>query len=395
MAAAVSKAGPYYSSGPISFSSLRQNFRAQTRKVASSASETFDSNDIGPISALSLRRNITTTDTNPIVPDSTENRTCGPLGLGITTGNNLAISQFRNSIKYYYITQSGTETFFDIDTPPSPGTWNNNLSKNIHKIIFIDGECGSNIAASPASSFDATAYNMTIDVHGNIYGSGGRGGGTGGGAPDPAGEDGGTALTIASSGGNNIVVEVRSTGKIYGGGGGGERGKVGNNGQPGTCNESYTASNCGGCPGCAGGWTEGGCWSGGGCNRRQECNWWGNCWWVDSQWNHYRTCSRTYSIAGGNGGAGGLGGPGRGYANQSGSLLGQSGSPGAGDNGCGSTGGIQGDTGGAGGEWANDGENTLNTAAGGNKGKAITGTNYSVQGVINSLTVKGQYLASI
>ena len=40
MTVATSKAGPYYSSGEIKFSSLRSNFRAQIRKETSSDSET-------------------------------------------------------------------------------------------------------------------------------------------------------------------------------------------------------------------------------------------------------------------------------------------------------------------------------------------------------------------
>ncbi len=372
MSASVTTAGPYYSSGEIKFSSLRTNF-----KEASS----------GSIKASELRRNTTTTDTNPIVPDCTENRTSGPLGNGIATLNDLKISQFRNSIKYYYITQTGTDTNFDIDSQ----SWNSNLTRNIRKWMYINGTCGTNSISSTAADFNATTYNLTIDVSGGIYGCGGRGGGTGGGAPDPSGESGGPALGVASSGGNNIVVFVRSTANIYGGGGGGERGATGSTGSSGTCSDSYTAENCGGCPGCASGYTEGGCWSGGGCDRRQECNWWGNCWWTTSRWTHYRTCTRTYTVSGGTGGQGGAGGPGRGYNNQSGSLDGSSGSPGAGGNGCGSTSGGNGENGGSGGEWGNDGGSTSNSGSGGSSGKAITGSNYSVTGTINSSTVRGSY----
>lgn len=368
MTATVTKEGPYYSSGEIKFSSLRTNFKESSS---------------GSIKASELRRNTSTSETNPIVPDCTENRSSGPLSNGISTLNDLKISQFRNSIKYYYITQTGTDTNFDIDAL----SWNGNLTRNIRKWMYMNGTCGSNSVSSVAADFNATAYNLTIDVSGNIYGARGSGGNSG----TISGGGGGSALSVQSSGGNNIVVFVRSSANIYGGGGGGEKGATGATGNSGTCSDSYTAENCGGCPGCASGYTEGGCWSGGGCDRRQVCNWWGNCWWETSRWTHYRTCSRTYSVSGGTGGQGGDGGPGRGYDNLSGSLSGSGGSAGGPGNGCGSGDGAVGETGGSGGEWGQNGANTSNSGNGGSAGRAITGSNYSVSGTINSSTVKGAY----
>lgn len=361
MAASVTKEGPYYSSGSISFSSLRSNF-----KEAGS----------GSISASELRRNTTVTDTNPIVPDATENS-------NISTSSNLAISQFRNSIKFYYITQTGTDVNFDIDAQ----SWNGNLTKNIRKWMYINGTCGSNSISSTAADFNTTAYNLTVDVSGGIYGASGAGGT----AATISGGSGGPALSMNSSGGNNIVVFVRSSANIYGGGGGGEKGATGAAGSPGTCTDSYTASNCGGCPGCASGYVEGGCWSAGECARRQVCNWWGNCWWEASAWTHYRTCTRTYGVSGGTGGEGGNGGPGRGY-NNAGSLAGAGGAAGGPNNGCGSTNGATGETGGSGGDWGSSGGNTTNSGNGGSSGRAISGSNYTVTGTINSSTIKGLYL---
>lgn len=361
MPASVTKAGPYFSSGSISFSSLRTNFKEEGS---------------GAIRASELRRNTTVTNTNPIVPDATENS-------NISTASNLAISQFRNSIKYYYITQTGTDVNFDIDAQ----SWNGNLTRNIRKWMYMNGTCGSNSVSSTAADFNATAYNLTVDVSGGIYGASGAGGTSG----TISGGSGGNALGMNSSGGNNIVVFVRSSANIYAGGGGGEKGATGATGSSGTCSESYTASQCGSCPGCAAGYTEGGCWSGGECSRRQVCNWWGNCWWEASAWTHYRTCSRTYVVSGGTGGEGGNGGPGRGY-NNSGSLSGNAGAAGGPNNGCGSTNGATGETGGSGGDWGASGGNTNNSGNGGPAGRAIAGSNYSVSGTINSSTIKGLYI---
>jgi len=376
MAAAVTKAGPYYNTGQIKFSSLRSNFRAQERKQTSGGSETFPA-DTDEVKASDFRRITLTTDTNPIVPDATENA-------NISTGSNWKTSQFRGSIKYFYITQSGTDVNFDI----SAQAWNNNLNKNVLKFMFMDGTCGSTAATSPAATFNATAYNLTIDVYGNIYAAGGRGGGTGGGAPDPSGQNGGTALTIASSGGNNIDVLVRSTAQIYGGGGGGERGQNGTTGSGGLCVYTTETAGCGGAPGCPGGYYQTG-YSGncGGCCQTYSCGWSTCC----SQNRQCRYCRQDVPTAGGAGGAGGTGGLGRGYTNLSGSLAGAAGSPGGTGGGCGATNGTAGLTGGSGGDWASAGQNTPNTGSGGVTGNAISGSNYTVIGSINATTVKGAY----
>jgi len=388
MTATVSKAGPYYSSGEIKFSSLRSNFRAQVRKETSGGSETFNS-DTAEIKVSELKRITSTSNTNPNVPDATENA-------NISTSSNWKTSQFRNSIKYFYITQSGTDVNFDIDAQ----SWNSNLNKNVRKFLFVDGTCGSNSFSSPAAQLNATAFNLTVDTYGSILGAGGRGGGTSG-APAISGEAGGDALEMTSSSGSNNIVLLRNVGRIYGGGGGGEKGKTGDNGANGTCAfVQYFQGGCG-CPGCPGGWQDLGCGQnyGNHCSRRQVCNWLGNCWWESNGDSRYNNCKFTYSVSGGTGGIGGNGGPGRGYNNQSGSLAGAAGATGGSKGTCtqgGSyetapTDGKNGETGGSGGEWAIAGGNTSNTGNGGNPGRAVFGSNYSITGTINSDTIKGSY----
>jgi hypothetical protein len=369
MTAAVTKAGPYYSSGSISFSSLRSNFKE-------SAS--------GSISASELRRNTTTTNTNPVVPDATENAS-------ISTSSNLKLSHFRNTIKYYYITQTGTDTNFDIDGQ----SWNTNLNKNILKWLYVRGTIGSNSTGSSAADFNSTAYNLTIDVSGRIYGAGG----VGGTSATISGGSGGNALSITNTSGSNLVVNVQSTANIYGGGGGGEKGATGGPGTNGTCTYvQYFQGGCG-CPGCPGGWQDLGCGQnfGNHCSRRQQCNRWGNCWWQSNGDTRYNNCKYTYAVSGGSGGVGGDGGPGRGYNNFSGSVSGSAGAGGSSGQGCTSGGsyettpgtGITGETGGAGGDWAALGGNTNNSGNGGSPGRAITGSNYTITGTINANTVKG------
>jgi len=390
MAVATTKAGPYYTSGQIKFSDLRRDFRAQQRKTTSGGSETFNT-DNGSISASEFLRDTDTTEQNPIVPDCTENETSGPSNSGIAaTQSNWKVSQFRNSIKYYYITQSGTNENFDIDAQD----WNTNLDKNINKIMFIDGTCGSDLPSSPAATFNATAHNLTLDVYGYIYGGAGRGGGTTG-APAISGEDGGNALTMSSSGGNNIRVLVRSGSRIYGGGGGGEKGLKGSNGSRGTCyNWSYysVGSGCEWCGSCGDGERIGGCNGVAGCACFIWCR---RTLLASAQCRRQNRSDRD----GGTGGEGGNGGLGQGYSNQSGGSAGAGGAAGAGGNCNGFDGTISkpgdgqtGETGGAGGSWASSGGNTTNSGSGGSGGAAVTGSNYGISGVLNASTIKGSYL---
>lgn len=148
MSFSVSVAGPYFSSGSISFSSLRDTFRGSG----------------GSIKASELRRDTNVDSQYPVVPDATENSS-------ISSGSDLKLSQFRNSIKYYDVTQSGGDSGVNMSSMP----WNSNLGKNIRKKFFINGEIYSAGAAALRVDVDPS-YNLGIDVNGGLYGYGGAGG---------------------------------------------------------------------------------------------------------------------------------------------------------------------------------------------------------------------------
>ena len=93
MSLTASKVGPYFSSGSISFSQLRSNFKETSS---------------GSVSASELLRVTDTTNTDPIVPDATENSS-------IATSSNLKTSQFRNSIKYYNLNQGSGDIEANLD----------------------------------------------------------------------------------------------------------------------------------------------------------------------------------------------------------------------------------------------------------------------------------------
>lgn len=353
MSVSVSKV-PRFTSGPISFSDLRSLFKE---------------NSSGQIKSSELLRN--TSSINPIIPDCKENE-------AVSSSVDWKMSQLRNIIKEYTLTQTGTDLNLDIDAQ----NWNGNLGRKIRKKIFLTGTCGSNDAAFPAVSLNETVYNLTIYVQGNVLGAAGRGGGTGSGAPDISGQNGGNAMEIFSSG-DYVTVDVSSSGKIYAGGGGGEKGNTGATGSNGLCRETTRSqSGCqqGDTASCPGGWNQynSGHWC---CEWRRGCN--ANIWWKE--------CERYYSTSGGAGGAGGLGGLGRGYNNQSGSLVGSSGSAGGSGGGCGATNGGNGENGGSGGEWGSSGTSTGNSGAGGSRGAAVIGHKFIVTGYISSSTVKGNY----
>jgi len=368
----------YFGSGAISFSAMRNTFRLN--------------NPTGTISASELLRNTDITNTDPILPDATENS-------DVATSTDWKTSQIRDSIKFYNVTQPSGDTNVNLDIDGL--SWNSNLNKNIVKKMNIQGTCGSNTTGTAAALMDNTAHNLTIDVSGDIFGCGALA------VTDdnnPDGLDGGDALDVITSG-NNVKVNVQSTARIYGGGGGGEHGNEGTTGQDGTCFNyifGTVASGCGFCGDCsnlgAGYERYGGCNTGGGCNC---AGWW---FWYGCRQRVLSTaeCRKQdpVTVTGGTGGAGGDGGRGRGYNYQSGSLAGASGGGGSSFVGCGgftgtiTNGGTGGDgeTGGTGGDWGENGANTADTGDGGTAGKAIDrSTNVSVSGIINSNTIKGIY----
>lgn len=333
MSVSVTKVGPYFSSGEIKFSELRNRFKETSS---------------GSVRARELLRNTDTGEANPIVPDSTENEQ-------ISTGSNLKLSQFRNSVKRYYATQSGTDSNNSYDEPGfrmgrldpngrgidwsgggyygrdgQGGGTTGNLLKNIQKFISITGTCGSVKPGQPGAQLSPLLQvnNVRMTVSGTIMGYGGRGGGRGG--PDPSGESGTTGLNLGNIGSNNSVT-ISSGGRIYGGGGGGERGKTGENGQSGECLFTSRTQGCGTSPSCPSGYNAVSSWSGSCCSYRQQCSGSGKkrkCTQVCSGSFQGFNCERRTYPAGGIGGTGGPGGNGRGYNNQSGDIGGQAGKDG-------------------------------------------------------------------
>ena len=336
MAVSVSKT-LLFTSGQIKFSELRSSF-----KEASS----------GSVSASELRRNANTSNANPIVPDATENT-------AVSTGSNLKTSQFRNTIKYYDLNQSGTDLNLDIFAQ----TWNSNLSKNIVKKMNINGTCGSNTTATAALLINAITYNLQLIVNGSVFGAGGAAG------TSSSGGNGGPAMSLISLGGA-INLLTASSASVYGGGGGGAKGAQGGFGANGTCSyfDSYvTGTACNSCPGCNSGYSQN-CYRIGGCGRKNRGR------------NNQSTCSGTFYFQTGNppGGAGGNGGNGQGY-NQS--RTDGSGGAGGSASDCGGAASVDtqyggtGETGGNGGDWGSDGGGTSVYGASAS-GRSVAGSNY-------------------
>jgi len=367
-----------FSSGSISFSSLRSSFKNTSS---------------GSISASELRRDTDTAETDPIVPDSTENRSSGPLSDGISTFYNLKTSQFRNSIKYYDLNQGSGDTDLNLNISDS-SLWNSNLDKNIVKRVNLEGTSGST-NGSAAASFSATsAYNVNLLITGSILGTGGLAGIENDGGIT-AGEDGGDALSITTTNGTVIVKTIGSSAQVYGGGGGGGAGGDGGTGGGGTWTESGESY-----------WANTVC-SGNGmpcytlnpphpCNCQNECNGIRACGDGINYTLWEKKCkycySNTYYSGGGAGGDGGDGGNGEGY-NQTKTLGVNGGAGGSGGKNAGS--GGNGGDGGNGGNWGQDGEdgtagNNGNNGnygspgtgasgtSGGTAGRAVSGSIYSI-----------------
>lgn len=360
MAVTISKT-VLFTSGEIKFSDLRSSFAETTE---------------GAISASNLLRNTDVNATNPIVPDATEN-------VSISSGTDLRFSQFRNSIKSYAVTQSGTNTELDLSANAVGGNWNGNLNKNIVKQLNITGSCVSTSTGTAALRLDFTIYNLSVFLTstGRILGAGGAGSATG------AGGAGGTAFRLSSNGGQ-IRLFVSEGGLIYGGGGGGSKGATGATGTTGTCFTitDYTRTVCACdsfrqnnafCPACDAGDTRLSCSY---IQQAASCSFCrtGFRGGIYRGGRYTSTCRKTtpYDVPGAPGGVGGNGGNGEGNGQtRTDGATGAAGTVG----GCPTLGGNGnvGENGGNGGTWGNAG-GTTGLGAGGAAGASISGLNYII-----------------
>ena len=373
-----------FSSGPIKFGDLRNSFKEVTS---------------GPIQASELLRNTTVTtsaETDPIVPDAVENSQ-----IANSTTKNLKSSQFRNSLKYYNLVQTGTDdnsaNFSNPGVDVAAQNWFGNLPKNIKKRFYVQGTIGSINTSSPAAKFDSLAYNLSLIVQngGKIHGAGGSGG-TNYSTP---GATGGSAIYSTSTG-YAVKVVIDAGAQVYAGGSGGARGSQGTSGNPGTCNYQYwTGGYCGGGPNnnCPGGYKVGGKGGGDGncCEFNRGCN--------VGRW--YNLCQVDYAVPAAPGGDGGAGGIGQGYNQPStAGLAGGAGAPG----GCGASpqygqpSGNPGEPGSSGALFGSGSAATTtsptstlvgNGGIAGNAGRAIAPAlgNYIYTGELTSETIKGLY----
>ena len=390
MSLTASKVGPYFSSGSISFSQLRSNFKETSS---------------GSVSASELLRVADTTNTDPIVPDATENSS-------IATSSNLKTSQFRNSIKYYNLNQGSGDTDLNLNIANS-SLWNGNLGKTIVKTVTLAGTSGST-NGSAAASLDASAiYNVLLVITGSVLGSGGSSGSKGdknqsnGSAISNAdnGGNGGNALYINTNGTGTVTVKTSgASAQVYGGGGGAGGGGWGGNGSDGSYTTYYTFYTSVGGPGgtyggsydqrcksscqAAGAEWANNCYkhtSEGGQNCGGDTNYWGNgvCYSDDaSSYAQVTACkktntgSQTNTSFGGHGGDGTAGGVGQGYLQTktnaaNAPILDETNGPTSRSHSSAGNAGIGG-RGGNGGDWGESGDNT--NAEDGYPGYASDGT---------------------
>ena len=366
MAVNITKEGPFFASGAIRWSDYRTNFK----RTGS-----------GPVSASEMIRETSTSVADPIMPDATENS-------GVPSSGAIDASDIRNSIKWYYVDITGSNSQYDIST----ASWNSNYNKNLRKFIRLKGTFFSNAIGTAGARTGGTSFNNTLEVTGTIRGAGGDGG-----SPAANGQDAGDAFHI--NGGTGHRVQITGSGRIWAGGGGGGGGGTGSAGSNGTCRRQYNIQGCNGLPACSPGslisQSSGGC-----CETIRYCGgpWesfcWHECW---GAWQ-YGTCRHDINSNTPGTKAGGSGGDGQG--NQQNRTNGGSGVSGEcptctspyvyqNDGTCSGDGG----TGGNGGDWGENGQNGSGTSpgSGGDAGAAIHDpqtASYSVTGN-NSTSVKG------
>jgi len=148
-------------SGPISFSDIRDEFGGNTANVRASLYKRNTSDDVdwdGPKASK----------IEPKIPDATENEDIG-------SESNWNVSALRNTVMEYNVIQSGNNeelAYFDSDTT----TWNGNLNRNVLKKFDVTGTVYANEISKDALTFDGDLYNLEIEVdeNGKIYGEGGQ-----------------------------------------------------------------------------------------------------------------------------------------------------------------------------------------------------------------------------
>ena len=148
------------SSGPISFSEIRDEFGGNSANIRASLYRRNISDDVdwdGPNASK----------IEPKIPDATENE-------DISSTNNWNVSTLRNTVTEYNVIQSGNDeevVYYDADT----STWNGNLNRNILKKFDVTGTVFANQTDKDALTFEGNLYNLEIEVDesGAIYGEGG------------------------------------------------------------------------------------------------------------------------------------------------------------------------------------------------------------------------------
>jgi len=143
---------PLFTSGEIKFSKIRDSFG-------------FSS---GELRASNFIRDTDVNNTNPKIPDATENS-----NIPTSSTSQWKASYFRNTLKNYEVIQYDTDTNLSLS---SVGSWNSNLGKNIQKIYNIGGRINGTTSNGYALTLDGTTYNLTVEVRGYVLGYGGAGG---------------------------------------------------------------------------------------------------------------------------------------------------------------------------------------------------------------------------
>ena len=207
-----------FTTGSIAFQALRDSFKNETVQA-------------GAVKASELVRYTSKDIDEPIVPDCVENEEAGIA----SEKDNLKASTFRNSIKDYNITvtsDTGSGTIDGLNYDFGSLSWNNNLVRNIKKLLtVVSGQFGSNDTNNAAAKVAEETHNLSITLEDvKIYGAGGAGA-----TPEISSQRGGTALSLQSPGGDKINLNVTTDTRLWGGGGGGDVGEIG---------ESVAAKNC-------------------------------------------------------------------------------------------------------------------------------------------------------
>ena len=218
---------------PISFSEIRAQFGGSSTNIKAS---TYLRNTSTSAKFRPGDGKLSENSTESRIPDAKENE-------NVAEESNWNVDSLRNTVSKYVVTQTGTDANANANVNLNNVSWNGNLSKNVFKQFNVEGQIYGSNYSQTALTLNTAVSNLDINIKDGaaVYGASGLRGVPDGipGISERSPTKGGDALYInntrSEDDGNGVKISVSGNGKIWSGGGGGEKGTDGSAGAAFNC----------------------------------------------------------------------------------------------------------------------------------------------------------------